>query len=71
MTNTVQGSDVETASHAGYCLINLVNIGSRRVMKIHQNVWQLAHYFHTPDSRWKIKRQFLMSNPVPNADPCS
>ena len=52
---------METASHAGHCLINLVNvresetelytkyIGSRtRVMKIGQNVQQLAHYFHIP-----------------------
>ena len=52
---------VETASHAGHCPINLVNVreiktelytkymGSRtRVVKTSQDVRQLAHYFHTP-----------------------
>ena len=54
-------SGVETASHAGHCPINLVNVrynetelytkytGSRtRVAKIGQNVRQLAQCFHTP-----------------------
>ena len=50
---------VETVSHVGNCLINLIGkvetklytkyMGSKtKVEKIGQNVWQLAPYFHTP-----------------------
>ena len=53
-------SGVEIASHGGHCPVNVVNVrlietklytkymGSRtRVVKIGQNVRQLAHYFQT------------------------
>ena len=53
-------SGVETASHAGHCPINILNVwqietklytkyieSRTRVMKIGQNVQQLAQCFHT------------------------
>ena len=50
-------SGVETASHAGHCLINLVNIKTEHpYMYIYMFIWEvgqvyqnMSHYFHTTE----------------------